>query len=112
MGKNVFVWLHRPSRIFYGDLPFVYRTSSPLRKGRSGVLPSPYLETMAPHDAAVVYFLSYVISAYVSHMENVTELLTHVQTVDTRCSSPLTKHLGTRLGRPVPQFSLAGSFPI
>jgi len=32
-------------------------------------------------------------------MENVTELLIHVQTMDIRCSSPNTEHLGTRLGR-------------
>ena len=37
-----------------------YRASRPLRKGRSGVLPSTEFETMASPDTGVVYFTEYL----------------------------------------------------
>ena len=47
----------RPVRIFYGVVPGLYRASRP---GRSGVSPSTDFETMASHDAGVVYFTEYL----------------------------------------------------
>ena len=50
----------RSGRIFYGVLPGLYRASRQLPKSRSGVSPSADFETMASHDAGVVYFTEYL----------------------------------------------------
>ena len=50
----------------YGQVEFsmkfyrLYRASRPLRKGRSSVSPSTESETVASHDAAVIYFTKYL----------------------------------------------------
>ena len=85
---------HGLVKFISGLLPFVScfaSTSERLKRPQSGT----DFETMVPHVAAVVYFTEYfvqVISASLrismNYTENVTELLEHVRTVDTRCSSP------------------------
>lgn len=50
----------RPGRIFYVVVLGLYRALRPLRKGRSNVSPSTDFETMALHDAGVVYFTEYL----------------------------------------------------
>ena len=70
----------RPGRIYLAMGSYcLYRASHPLRKGRSGVLMSSRLRTMASHDVGAVYFTEYlsVLFQLINYTENVTELLAH-----------------------------------
>jgi len=75
----------------YGQVKFAmgsshfYCATHPLWKGRSGILPSTDLETMILNDVPAHCSRKLYIS--MNHVENVVQLLTHVQTVDTRCTS-------------------------
>ena len=70
-----YIWL---SQILY-VLSRLYHASRPLQKGGSSVPPSTDFETMASHDAGVVYFTEYlsVLFQLTYLNENVTKLLSH-----------------------------------
>ena len=102
-GKNVFVWLHTARSNLYMGSYCLYRASCPLRKGRSGVLPSTNFETMASHDAGVVYFTEYMSVlfqlAYLDELYGECKGTAHacVNSGYQALFSPITKRLGTRL---------------
>ena len=92
----------RSGRIFYGVLPGLYRASRQLPKSRSSVTPSTDFETMASHDAGVVYFTEYL--SVLFQLTSLDELYRECSGTAHACVncgyqalSPITERLGTRL---------------
>jgi len=90
----------RPGQIFYVVVLGLYRALCPLWKGRSSVSPSTDFETMALHNAGVVYFTEYLSVLFLTCISmNNTENGARA-CVNSRYQvlfSPITERLGTRL---------------
>ena len=81
----------------------LYRASCPLWKGISGVSPSTDFETMASHDAGVVYFTEYLSVLFqLTYLDELYGECNGTVRACVNCGyqalfSPITERLGTRL---------------